>query len=94
MRRPWASALAASLLLLPLAAPALSMSLSNSMQRQFAPTHEIRGGVAAAAEALGPGALGPIRVLVGFPDRQRVEPVEQAGRRRNRECGCARRRTS
>jgi heme transporter len=67
MRRPWLSALGASALLLTLAAPVVSMALSNSMQRQFPPTHEIRGGVAAAAEALGPGALGPIRVLVEFP---------------------------
>ena len=68
MRRPWLSAVAASALLLALAAPAFSMTLSNSMQRQFEPTHEIRGGVGAAAEALGPGALGPIRVLVDFPE--------------------------
>ncbi|HEX9497845.1 MAG TPA: MMPL family transporter, partial [Mycobacterium sp.] len=45
-----------------------SMVLGNSMQRQFEPTHEIRGGVNAAAAALGPGALGPVRVLVTFPD--------------------------
>lgn len=68
MRRPWASALAAAALLLMLAAPAFSMTLGNSMQRQFDPTHEIRGGVNAAAVALGPGALGPVRVLVTFPD--------------------------
>jgi heme transporter len=68
MRRPWLSALAASALLLALAAPAFSMVLGNSMQRQFDPTHEFRGGVNAAAEALGPGALGPIRVLISFPD--------------------------
>ena len=68
MRRPWASALAAAALLLTLAAPAFSMTLGNSMQRQFDPTHEIRGGVNAAAVALGPGALGPVRVLVTFPD--------------------------
>ena len=67
MRRPWASALAAAAFLLLVAAPALSMTLGNSMQRQFPSSHEIRGGVAAAAEALGPGALGPIRVLVTFP---------------------------
>ncbi|HYZ68358.1 MAG TPA: MMPL family transporter, partial [Mycobacterium sp.] len=48
--------------------PSFSMVLGNSMQRQFDPTHEIRGGVNAAAEALGPGALGPVRVLVTFPD--------------------------
>lgn len=68
MRRPWLSALAASAFLLTLAAPAFFMVLGNSMQRQFDPTHEIRGGVNAAAEALGPGALGPVRVLVTFPD--------------------------
>jgi heme transporter len=68
MRSPWLSALAATAVLLTLAAPAFAMLLGNSMQRQFEPTHEIRGGVSAAAEALGPGALGPIRVLVEFPD--------------------------
>lgn len=68
MRRPWLSALAAAALLVALAAPAFSMMLGNSMQRQFEPTHEIRGGVNAAAEALGPGALGPVRVLVTFPE--------------------------
>ncbi|AKS31833.1 MMPL family transporter [Mycolicibacterium goodii] len=67
MRRPWASATAAAILLLVLAAPAFDMVLGNSMQRQFEPTHEIRGGVNAAADALGPGALGPVRVLVTFP---------------------------
>ena len=68
MRRPWVSALGASVLLLTLAAPAFSMTLGNSMQRQFEPTHEIRGGVNAAARRWGPGALGPVRVLVTFPD--------------------------
>jgi RND superfamily putative drug exporter len=69
MRRPWLSALGATLLLLALAAPAFSMVLGNSMQRQFPSSHEIRGGVAAAAEALGPGSLGPVRVLVTFPNK-------------------------
>jgi heme transporter len=78
MRRPWLSALAATVVLLALAAPAFSMSLSNSMQRQFPPTHEIRGGVNAAAEALGPGALGPIRVLVTFPDGVASSPSHQS----------------
>ena len=57
MRRPWAAALAATAALLIVAAPAFGMLLGNSMQRQFPSSHEIRGGVAAAAEALGPGAL-------------------------------------
>ncbi|QZT63063.1 MMPL family transporter [Mycolicibacterium austroafricanum] len=73
MRRPWVSATAAAAVLLAFAAPAFSMILGNSMQRQFDPTHEIRGGVNAAAEALGPGALGPIRVLVTFPEDDGAE---------------------
>ena len=68
MRRPWASAIAAAAALLTLAAPAFGMVLGNSMQRQFPSSHEIRGGVAAAAQALGPGALGPVRILVTFPE--------------------------
>ena len=54
MRRPWVAAAAAALVLLDMAAPAFTMELGNSMQRQFEPTHEVRGGVNAAAEALGP----------------------------------------
>jgi heme transporter len=68
MRRPWASALVASAVLIAMAVPALSMVLGNSLLRQFDSSHEIRAGVSAAAEALGPGALGPVQVLVTFPD--------------------------
>jgi heme transporter len=68
MRRPWAAAVAASTVLIVMAVPALSMVLGNSLLRQFSSTHEIRAGVSAAAEALGPGALGPVQVLVTFPD--------------------------
>ena len=78
MRRPWASALGAAAFLLLLAAPAFSMTLGNSMQRQFPSSHEIRGGVAAAAEALGPGALGPVRVLVTFPGGDASNPANTA----------------
>lgn len=78
MRRPWVSAVAATVFLLALAAPVMSMSLGNSMLRQFEATHEIRGGVGAAAEALGPGALGPVRVLVTFPDGNATSPEHTA----------------
>lgn len=74
MRRPWMSALAASLVLLAMAAPAASMVLGNSLLRQFDSSHEIRAGVGAAAQALGPGALGPIRVLINFPDGGAASP--------------------
>jgi RND superfamily putative drug exporter len=75
MRRPWLSALAASALLIAFAAPAFSLVLGNSMLRQFDSSHEIRGGVAAAAQALGPGALGPVRVLVAFGGADASSPA-------------------
>jgi uncharacterized membrane protein YdfJ with MMPL/SSD domain len=78
MRRPWVSALAATMFLVTLAAPAFSMVLGNSMLRQFEPNHEIRGGVNAAAVALGPGALGPIRVLISFPGGDATSPDHAA----------------
>ena len=78
MRRPWLAATSATAVLLVLAAPAFSMTLGNSLQRQFEPSHEIRGGVNAAADALGPGALGPVRVLVTFPNRDANGPANTA----------------
>src|SRR5246500_4652927 len=78
MRRPWMAAAAASVVLLVMAVPTASMVLGNSLLRQFDSSHEIRGGVAAAAEALGPGALGPIRVLVTFPDGGAASPEHSA----------------
>jgi RND superfamily putative drug exporter len=75
MVRPWASALAAAAVLIVMAIPALSMVLGNSLLRQFDSTHEIRGGVGAAAQALGPGALGPIQVLVSFPGDDASAPA-------------------
>ncbi|HTM84568.1 MAG TPA: MMPL family transporter, partial [Mycobacterium sp.] len=75
MRRPWLSALVAAGFLLTLAAPAMSLTLGNSMLHQFDSSHEIRGGVAAASQALGPGALGPIRVLVTIPGANASGPA-------------------
>ncbi|MGH3724844.1 MAG: MMPL family transporter [Mycobacterium sp.] len=68
MRRPWLSALGATVFLLTLAAPSLQMQVSNSMLRQFDSSHEIRRGIDAAAVAMGPGTLGPIQVLLTFKD--------------------------
>ncbi|AKN15504.1 hypothetical protein MHAE_18102 [Mycobacterium haemophilum DSM 44634] len=73
MHRPWISALAASTLLIIMAAPATSMVLGNSLLRQFDSSHEIRAGVSAAAQALGPGALGPVQVLITFPGDPNVQ---------------------
>src|ERR1700744_5453050 len=75
MRRPWISALAAAVVLLIMATPAVSMVLGKSLLRQFDSSHEIRAGVAAAAQALGPGALGPVQVMVTFPDGGASDPA-------------------
>ncbi|MEZ0351472.1 MMPL family transporter [Mycobacterium sp. pR1184] len=74
MRRPWMSSIAAAAVLLVMAAPAASMVLGNSLLRQFDSAHEIRAGVAGASQALGPGALGPIQVMVSFPDGSASAP--------------------
>ncbi|SPM33382.1 membrane protein [Mycobacterium rhizamassiliense] len=66
MRRPWITAVAASTVLLVMALPAASMVLGNSLLRQFDSSHEIRAGVSAASQALGPGAQGPVQVLVSY----------------------------
>ena len=89
MRRPWASALAASAVLLAWRCRRCRWCWATACCASSNPTHEIRGGVGAAAEALGPGALGPVQVLVTFPDGDasapanhrrsaRSPPVEQA----------------
>lgn len=78
MRRPWLATAGAAGLLIIMTAPAFTMVLGNSMVRQFDSGHEIRGGMAAAAQALGPGALGPVRVLVSFPDGSASSPEHTA----------------
>ncbi|CAM4462487.1 Membrane protein YdfJ [Mycobacterium basiliense] len=77
MRRPWITALSASIVLLLMALPATSMVLGNSLLRQFDSSHEIRAGVSAAAQALGPGALGPVQVLVTFPNGDASAPAHR-----------------
>ncbi|WP_156689261.1 MMPL family transporter [Mycobacterium sp. Marseille-P9652] len=74
MHRPWISALAAAAVLLVMALPTSSMVLGNSLLRQFDSAHQIRAGVGAAAQALGPGALGPVSVLITFPDGGAASP--------------------
>ncbi|MFV8309347.1 MMPL family transporter [Mycobacteroides chelonae] len=82
MRRPWLSALGASIFLLALAAPSLHMQVSNSMLRQFDSSHEIRRGIDAAAVAMGPGALGTVQILLTFDgnaqDPQHAQALENA----------------
>ena len=82
MRRPWLSALAATLVLLLMAAPAFSMVLGNSMQRQFDPTHEIRGGVERGGRGVGPRRAGPGAGAGDLPGRRRASARQERPRSR------------
>ncbi|HYF27536.1 MAG TPA: MMPL family transporter [Baekduia sp.] len=63
MRRPALALLAATAVLLALAAPALQLSTSSGALRQLDPQDETRQGFEAAAAAQGPGASAPVRVV-------------------------------
>ena len=63
-RRPVASLLAASAVLLLLAAPVARLHIENPGIEQLGADDPLRAGVAAAATVAGPGALGPVQVVV------------------------------
>ncbi len=65
MRRPVISLVAATALLLALAAPALNFATTNGSLRQFDPQDETRQGFEAAAAVTGPGASAPVRIIAG-----------------------------
>jgi RND superfamily putative drug exporter len=73
MRHPVVSAGAATALLLALAVPALSIHVRNNAGGQLPASNEARRGAAIAAQLAGPGALGPIQVLVRFDPRARSD---------------------
>lgn len=86
MRRPVLSIVVASALLLALAAPALDMSVRNSATNQLPEDHELRDGMDAVSEVLGPGALGPAYVRVKFEEGRVTDP---AGRQKIDELSAA-----
>ena len=88
-RRPWPAAIAASALLLLLAAPALGMRLgfpdagndpSGSMTRK---AYDLN------TEGFGPGANGPLIVAAELPDRAAKTEVDALARRLRNESGVA-----
>ena len=64
MRRPVLSAALASLVLLALALPALSLDFGNGALRQFPEGHETRRGAELAASKTVPGEAAPLLVVV------------------------------
>jgi uncharacterized membrane protein YdfJ with MMPL/SSD domain len=77
-RRPAVTVVLASAFLLALAAPALDLRLANNEERQLPAGHEFLAGVRAAAAVLGPGALGPVDVLVRFDRGTSRDPANSA----------------
>jgi RND superfamily putative drug exporter len=70
MKRPLPFAIGATLLMLLIASPALSLQLGNGAIAQFPKDFETRVGFDLAAEAIGPGATGPIQVVADFGPRR------------------------
>jgi uncharacterized membrane protein YdfJ with MMPL/SSD domain len=78
MRRPVVAVVAASVVLLTLAVPALSLKMGTGALDQFPAGNETRVGIEAAASVTAPGAQAPVRVLTSSPERARA--VLQADR--------------
>ena len=64
MRRPWAAVIVSSAIMLTLAIPALSLEWGDGALRQFPEGNETRTGAELAAETVGPGASGPMQIVV------------------------------
>ncbi len=74
MRRPVLSLLAATALLLALAAPALDLNVRNSASNQLGRSNEVSQARREVSNLLGPGSLGPVWTLVEFPRAIAREP--------------------
>jgi uncharacterized membrane protein YdfJ with MMPL/SSD domain len=86
MRRPVLSLVVATAVLLALASPALDMTVRNSATNQLPEDHELRDGVDAVSEVLGPGALGPAYIRIQFENGTASDP---AGRQKLSELSAA-----
>ncbi|HEX8065405.1 MAG TPA: MMPL family transporter [Thermoleophilaceae bacterium] len=79
MRRPVLSVVAAAAVLLTLGIPALDMNIENPGLEQVGSGDPYRDGVRTAGSIVGPGALGPVQVVVST--RRGGEVAGPAGRR-------------
>jgi RND superfamily putative drug exporter len=68
MRHPLIAAGLSAAVLLTLAIPALQLQFGDGALRQFPAGNETRVGAELAAKATGPGAAGPVQLLVRFED--------------------------
>ena len=77
MKRPLVTAIAATAVLLALAAPALDIEIREEALSQLPAGNDAVEGMQAAAPLLGPGALGPIIAVVEFNSGTASTPANQ-----------------
>ncbi len=80
MRRPVLAAVAASAVLLALAAPTLGLKTGEGALRQFPAGNETRVGFEAAASVSSPGDSSPVKVLVAREDAAAAQRTLKADR--------------
>jgi RND superfamily putative drug exporter len=88
-RRPWPAAIAATILLLALAAPALGMRLGFPDAGNDASDTMTRQAYDLISEGFGPGANGPLVIAAEAPDPQAQEALRALARRLRGEAGIA-----
>jgi RND superfamily putative drug exporter len=88
-RRPWTAAIAASVLLLALAAPALGMRLGFPDAGNDPPDTMTRQAYNLNTEGFGPGTNGPLVIAAELPDAESKSTIDTFAERLRREPGVA-----
>jgi RND superfamily putative drug exporter len=88
-RRPWTAAIAATAVLLALAAPALGMRLGFPDAGNDPPDTMTRQSYDLLSEGFGPGANGPLVIVAELPNRAAASEVESLARTLRAENGVA-----
>ena len=88
-RRPWSAAIAATAVLLALAAPALGMRLGFPDAGNDPPDTMTRQAYDLNTEGFGPGTNGPLVIAVDLPDRASNDRIDSLAQRLRREPGVA-----
>src|SRR5215211_4453499 len=88
-RRPWTAAIAATAVLLALAAPALGMRLGFPDAGNDPPDTMTRQAYDLNTEGFGPGTNGPLVIAADLPDRSARARIDSFAQRLRRESGVA-----
>ena len=88
-RRPWPAAIAATVLLLALAAPALDMRLGFPDAGNDPPSTMTRQAYDLNTEGFGPGTNGPLVIAASLPDRSAQSEIDSFAQQLRGESGVA-----